>query len=502
MSKGKRYDGETKLNLKKVFAVIIALVVIIMAIIMLVKVLTKAKNTKSIDIVNYFALYNEQKWGILGSNGKIVVEPMYQEMPIVIDSSKDVFLITYDINEEDGTYKTKAINKNNEEIFTNYDKIEALENYDESENVWYEEDVLKVQKDGKWGLIDLNGKQIAETIYDNIETLKGFKKSIIVEKDGQKGLINDKGVKILDTKYKDILQYGEEYGKGYITVDQENKYGIVNFSGNTVLENKYEKIENIYSEKYFIITQNGKQVLIDEDENTLLDDDIGKIKQIANSGVIFEKDNKFGLMGFDKTTLIEPTYDNLKEINKDVFVATKDTLSGIIDKEQNEKLTFSYKNISYNKKAGIYIADDEQYNSSLLDSNFEVKVQGILSEINTDDGYLKIKVGEDYKFYNFKFEEKNIQDIYMQNTIFAKKQDGKYGFVDSKQNTVVDFIYDDVTELNKYGFAAVKKDGLWGAIDKERKSSNRTIIQIRRQLSYRFYRKVALRIRFKYELLL
>ncbi len=479
MSKGKRYDGETKLNLKKVFAVIIAFVVIIMAIIMLVKVLTKAKNTKSIDIVNYFALYNEQKWGILGSNGEIVVEPMYQEMPIVIDSSKDVFLITYDINEEEGTYKTKAINKNNEEIFTNYDKIEALENYDESENVWYEEDVLKVQKDGKWGLIDLNGKQIAETIYDNIETLKGFKKSIIVEQDGQKGLINDKGVKILDTKYKDILQYGEEYGKGYITVDQEGKYGIVNFLGNTVLENKYEKIENIYSEKYYVVTQNGKQVLIDEDENTLLDDDIGKITQIANSGVVFEKDNKFGLMGFDKTTLIEPTYDNLKEINKDVFVATKDTLSGIIDKEQNEKLTFSYKNIYYDKKAGIYIADDEQYNSSLLDSNFEVKAQGILSEINTDDGYLKIKVGEDYKFYNFKFEEKNIQDIYMQNTIFAKKQDGKYGFVDSKQNKVVDFIYDDATELNKYGFAAVKKDGLWGAIDSKRKSSNRTIIQIR-----------------------
>ena len=184
------------------------------------------------------------------------------------------------------------------------------------------------------------------------------------------------------------------------------------------------------------------------------------------------KNNKYGLVGFDGTTLIEPDYDNLKEINKDIFVATKGELSGIIDTEQNEKLTFSYKNISYNKKAGIYIADDEQYNSSLLDSNFEVKVQGILSEINTDDGYMKIKEGDNYKFYNFKFEEKDIQDIYFQNKIFATKKDGKYGFVDSKQNTVVDYIYDDATELNKYGFAAVKKDGLWGAIDSERKSCN------------------------------
>ena len=472
MSRGRRYDGEPKLNLKKVFAVVIAFIVIIMAIIMSVKVLTKAKNTKSIDIVSYFGLYTEGKWGILGSNGETVIEPMYQEMPVVINNSKDVFLFTYDINEEDGTYKTKAVNKNNEQIFTEYEKIEALENYDEAGNLWYEEDVLKVQKDGKWGLIDLQGKQIAQNIYDNIETLKGFKKSIIVEKDGQKGLLNDKGVKIIDTKYSDILPYGEEYGQGYITVDSDNKYGIVNSSGNTILENKYEKIENIYGEKNYIVTQDGKKGLIDKEGNTLLSEDIEKITQIANSGVVIQKNNKYGLVGFDGTTLIEPNYDNLKEINKDIFVATKGELSGIIDTEQNEKLTFSYKNISYNKKAGIYIADDEQYNSSLLDSNFEVKVQGILSEINTDDGYMKIKEGDNYKFYNFKFEEKDIQDIYFQNKIFATKKDGKYGFVDSKQNTVVDFIYDDATELNKYGFAAVKKDGLWGAIDSERKSCN------------------------------
>ena len=46
--------------------------------------------------------------------------------------------------------------------------------------------VLKVQKDGKWGLIDLDGKEIASTTYDNIETLKGVENSIIVEKDGKK----------------------------------------------------------------------------------------------------------------------------------------------------------------------------------------------------------------------------------------------------------------------------------------------------------------------------
>ena len=60
--------------------------------------------------------------------------------------------------------------------------------------------------------------------------------------------------------------------------------------------------------------------------------------------------------------------------------------------------------------------------------------------------------------------------------IFEVKEDGKYGFVDKKGNVVVDYIYDDGTEQNSYGFVSVKKDGLWGSIDNKRKNNNRTKI--------------------------
>ena len=469
MSRGKRYDTEAKLNYKKVFAVVIAIVVIIISIIAIKKLLTKAKNTKTVETISYFALYSDNKWGILGSNGETIINPMYQEMPIVIDSSKDVFLCTYDINEEQNTYKTKVVNSKNEEIFTNYDKVEALENYDKTENLWYEKSILKVQKDGKWGLIDLDGKEIAPIIYDNITTLKGVENSLIVEKDGKKGLINDKGSKIIDTEYSEIQSFGENYKNGYITVNSENKYGIIGFSGEKILDNNYEKIENIYGEKYFVIRENGKEQLIDKQGSKIITEGFDEIKQIANSGIVYTKQNKYGLKDFEGNTKIEPTYDNLKEINKDIFSATKDGKVGLIDQEQNEKLGFEYKDIQYNEKAGIYIADDENYNSKILNSNFETKITGILSEINTNEGYLKIKQDENYKYYNFKFEEKNIQDILPKNKIYTNKQNGKYGFIDNKGNQVVECIYDDATELNKYGYAAVKKDGLWGAINSDGK---------------------------------
>ena len=467
MSKGKRYNEEEKLNVKKVFAVIIAIIVLVIVGFMLKNILSKAKNTKPVEAVNYYALYQDAKWGIIGTNGETVINPMYQEIPIVIDKSKDVFLFTYDINEEDGTYKTKAVNKNNEQLFTNYDKVEALENYDSAENVWYEKNVLKVEKDGKWGLIDTDGKEISEIIYDNIKTLKGIQNSIIVEKEGKYGLLNCNGVKILDTNYSEILNFGDDYINGYITKNQDGKFGIVNVSGEQVLENNYEEIYNIYSDKYFVIGENGNQQLINKDKEKVLTENFDEIKQITSTGVIYVKDGKYGFMDFEGNIIIEANYDVLNEINTGIFLTQKDGKAGLIDKDKNEKVAFNFKNIYYNQKAGIYIAENEDLTQTLIDSNFQTKVVGILSELNTDKGYMKIKVDDSYKYYNFRFEEKNIKDIYVNNKIFVSKKDGKYGFIDTKENVVVDYIYDDATELNEYGFAAIKKDGLWGAIDKE-----------------------------------
>ena len=71
------------------------------------------------------------------------------------------------------------------------------------------------------------------------------------------------------------------------------------------------------------------------------------------------------------------------------------------------------------------MADDENYNSKILNSNFETKIEGILSEINIEDGYMKIKQGEEYTYYNFKFEQKDVKNIFSSNKIFLSKKDSK-----------------------------------------------------------------------------
>lgn len=69
MSRGRRYE-EPKLNLKKVFAVIILFVVIIMCIVMLKGIFAKDEEKGTITSIDYFAAYKDNKWGVIDSNRK------------------------------------------------------------------------------------------------------------------------------------------------------------------------------------------------------------------------------------------------------------------------------------------------------------------------------------------------------------------------------------------------------------------------------------------------
>lgn len=467
MSKGKRYDGSGSLNYKKVFATIIAIIVIIMFILIVKNLIAKAQDTKNTVAINYYALYADDKWGIINTNGDMVIEPMYQEMIIVLDSSKDVFLCTYDVNEDTGEYKTKVVNSKNEEIYTDYDMVEVLDNYDSSGNAWYEENIFRVKKDGKYGLISIDGKEILKPEYESIEALKGIENSLIVTKDGKEGLVNVSGVTIINSEYKQIINYGDDYKDGYITVDSEDNYGLVSYTGSKILENKYEKIDQIVGTNYFVIEEDGEQKLIDSEGKEILTEGYDEIIQINTEGIVFKKDKKYGFMGYDGETKIEAEYEDLERINSGILKAKKDGKYGVIDLSGTEKLSFEFEDIYYNKNSGIYIAEDSNYNSSIMDTELNVKLTGILSEFNEDEGYMKVKIDDEYKYYNFKFEEKDVKDILSSNTLFVSKKDGKYGFVDKEGNVVVDYIYDEAQEQNKYGYAAVKKGDKWGAIDSE-----------------------------------
>ena len=182
MSRGKRYDDTPKLNIKKVIATILAFVVVIMFCISLKNLLTNdEKKVKEISTVTtYISAYENSKWGVIDNKGNIIIKPTYEEMIIIPEENTDLFICTYNVDYNNETFETKVLNAQGEEILSEYENIQVLQNTDGT-NTWYEKDVLKYTLDGKYGLINFKGKEILPAEYDDIYVLDGIEKSIIID---------------------------------------------------------------------------------------------------------------------------------------------------------------------------------------------------------------------------------------------------------------------------------------------------------------------------------
>lgn len=194
--------------------------------------------------------------------------------------------------------------------------------------------------------------------------------------------------------------------------------------------------------------------------------------------VVVNNDGKYGVVSKANEEKIKPQYEDLKYAFSIYYIAKKDGKYGVINLENEEVIKFEYKNMTYVENGGFIQADKTDTETVIFDNNLGQKVTGIVSEVNTDKGYIKVYTDNEYKYYNFKLEEKNSYDLLTANTLFLSKKDGKYGYIDKSGKVVVDYIYEDGTEQNSKGFAAVKKDGAWGSINKVGAISQDTAINL------------------------
>ncbi len=474
MSRGRRFDDEPKLNIKKVVATIVAVIVVLMFVFSIKNLLSSSPVTKEVSTMEtYFPVYANEKWGVIDNTGQLIIDTTYDEMVIVPDKNRDLFICTSDINYENETYNTKVLDKNGKELLTNYHNVQAIENSDGTD-IWYENNILKFEQDGKYGLIDFDGKLISNAEYDKIYALEGNQKNIIVEKENQKGLVNTSmGEVIIKPEYTDISTLTQTYENGYI-IGKEGKYGIISADAKIIFEPVYDKIENVTSDGHYVVTQNGKTKLIDANGQDVLTTGFDKIEAINGEDITIQQNNLYGVIKLDGNSVIASEYEELKYIYSTYYIAKKAGTYGVISTSGETVVDFAYTTMEYIKTADFIQADKENYRTDLIDREFKIALENvIISELNLEDGYIRVREGEEYNYYNFKFQKQTSQEALTTNTLFLVKENGKYGYENKKKERIVDCIYDDAKEQNKFGYCAVKKDGLWGCL----KSDGTVVVQ-------------------------
>jgi KWG leptospira repeat protein len=320
-------------------------------------------------------------------------------------------------------------------------------------------------------MINIEGKEILPCEYDDLYSLKNTDNSILIEKDGKIGLVDSTGKVIIEPQYKEIRGLGTDYKLGYITITEDDKYGVVDCNNQKVLENKYQDIKSLTENGIYAVKENNNWELVQRNGELKLSEGLQNVQDILgikNGNIIIKNtSNKVGVISSEGETILNTVYDDVKFAFTGSYIIEQNGKYGIAKSKDEIVVNPTYTTMNYISTADIIEASEDGITSNLLNSNFEIKLTGIVTEINTNKGYIKIRQDNEEKYYNFRFEERTKQDINSSNTLFLDKQNDKYGYVDKNGKVVVDYQYDDATEQNEYGYAAVQKDGKWGAINEK-----------------------------------
>ena len=530
---------------------IISIIVIAIAGYFIAQKIQKENRKYEIETISeykYFVLKENDKYGVIDAKGNKIIEAKYEDVKIP-NPQKDVF-ICYENDD------TKVINEKAEEIYTDYENIEPLRLKNILSDLMYEKNTLKYSQDGKYGIIDINGKKITKAIYDEIDTLQTKEGELLVKKDGKYGVVNIKGVTLVKPQYDKIeadkfYEEGNGYKKaGYIvseTTEEGYRYGYVNLAGKEIIEVKYNdlyRIADINSDDIYIIcAENGKygllknsQKIIDNEYQSLLYNESnntitalkgknygvisidGKVvlpfeyQQIDITGdYIYAKTNDENVKIFDTTgketgmsettaiinidntkykihidTLGEKTtysiykddekitqneYTYIQYLYGNYFIACNaDGKLGVIDDTEKAKIEFNYNSVQKIENTNIIQASNNDTKITEIYSKDMKKITELKNAtIQNNKEYLKIYNEDETKYISNEEKEVTNTEVFTNNKIFAKKQNNKWGFVDASGAKIIDFKYDKVTEVNKYGFAGIKQNKYWGVIDADGK---------------------------------
>ena len=162
---------------------------------------------------NYFLMY-ENKYGVIDKSGNEIIKPQYDIIQIP-NPEKPVFICMKNYNSKTDEYVSEIFNEKGEEIFTDFYRVEGINIAEPTDEIFYQKEVLKYKENGKYGLVDFEGKKITKAKYDDIQSLEYKDGMLLVKEKNKYGIINIKGQKIIDSKFDKIESdcfYNEEYG--------------------------------------------------------------------------------------------------------------------------------------------------------------------------------------------------------------------------------------------------------------------------------------------------
>ena len=426
-------------KLKQISIIVIIAIILITAITGVIIAINKSKENYELEKIsnediNYYKIMSNGKSGIIDKTGKVIIEPKYNTIKLP-NPKKPIFICIYDYNAVSGEYKTKVLNEKNEEILKNYENVNTIDIKEVVSSIPYEKTVLQYKKDGKYGIINFEGKSIIKPIYEEIRNMPYREGELIVKKQGKYGVVSINGGKLLDCKYDYITgdnYYSEEkkyeldgYIVGLNNEDGKMQYGYINNKREQILDVEFDKIYRMNDvkddENIYLLAEKDGKIQLYKNNKLLLDNNYQSINYIEDSKLlILQKDGRYGVTDLNGKQILSVDYEQIR-IPGDYIIAIKDGKQVIFDLVGTQKENLAYTN--------ILKTENENYNIT-VDKNDKYGV------INKDGNIL---IGNKYNYIQYLYD----------NYFIVGGETGKSGIINDKGEEILPIKYEVIQKLDK-----------------------------------------------------
>ena len=385
--------------------------------------------------------------------------------------------------------------------------------YDSIESLSYKEGCLVVEQEGKYGVINIKGKEMIPVEYDSItadgyyeESTKYQKAGFIVanktEQGYRYGYITYQGEELLEAKYNEIDRVTDIKEEDIYLLAFENGQATIRKNKEAVTEEKYEEVEYNSNHDMFIVQKAGKEGVVTREGQTILQPEYNTVL-FVNNGIQVQKDGNvelynfqgekqeqeeityiaventpyciavqedqlYGVVDENKNLILDKKYTYIEYAFGDNFIVTEEGKVGVVNSKREQKIPSTYGVIQKLENSNVLQAIDTTTNTTdLYNVNLEKVASFSNATVYVEENYIKISTDTQREYFDKQGNQLQNTSIFTENTLFAYQENGKWGFKDKEGNTIIEPIYDMVTECNDYGFAGIKQNDKWGVVDKE-----------------------------------
>lgn len=198
--------------------------------------------------------------------------------------------------------------KGNETISLMYDSIYCGGEYG---RVWQLTDLMAVCKNGRWGYINRDGKEVVPVVYDRVEadvlSKNSHNKYDRIVKHGKMGLVDFNGDIIIPPLY-DIIE--DEEGKDLIFFKDGDKYGYITLNNQIVIPCIYDYTTGFAKDAELApVGKNGKYGFIDKNGNIKIELSYDFAGDFNNGLAPVVKNDKVGFIDEDGQVVVPFEYD-------------------------------------------------------------------------------------------------------------------------------------------------------------------------------------------------